>query len=304
VSRAPFANSGGVRGLVAENNKLELLLLVITGLALAAILSVYVYARQDLQRQYAVPLTDINLPDDPQALAEGERLAVVRGCFWCHGPSLEGKLYFANSMNGVIFTAPNLTDIVHQYTPAEFARAVRHGVRKDGTSLQLAMPSYAFYNISDTDIGAIIAYIKSLPRVPGYKGEFRLLPVGWVRWFAGKFVRPVAEFIDHNAPRPDPGVAGDPLTRGRYLAVSICETCHSDPGRLHFPGTPDLAVVAAYTREDFSRLLRTGVAAGGRTLNYEMQDSAVKRFVRLSDDEVEALYTYLNKRALQSSGLQ
>jgi hypothetical protein len=35
-----------------------------------------------------------------------------------------------------------------------------------------------------------------------------------------------------------------------------------------------------------------------------MQDSAVKRFVRLGDDEVEALYTYLNKRALQPPGLQ
>jgi mono/diheme cytochrome c family protein len=168
------------------------------------------------------------------------------------------------------------------------------------------MPASAFYNMSDADIGAIIAYIKILPRKPGYKGEFRLLPVGWFRWFAGKFTPPVAELIDHTAPRLDPGVAGDPVTRGRYLAASICETCHSDAGRLHFPGTPDLAVAAAYTREDFSRLLRTGVAPGGPTLNYEMQDSAVNRFVRLDDDddEVDALYAYLSERASQPAALQ
>ena len=283
--------------MTAGDNRLERVLLVITGLALIVIAYVYLRVQQDLRREYPVPLSAIAVPADVATLAEGERLTIIRGCFWCHGPALQGKLYFANANNGIIFTSPNLTDVVRQYSPAEFARAVRHGVRKDGTSLQAAMPSYAFYSISDADMGAIIAYIKSLPPQTGYRGEFRLLPVGWFRWLAGKFPPPVAELIEHDAPRPDPGIDGNPAVRGRYLAMSICETCHSDPGRLHFPGTPDLAVAAAYTRDDFHRLLRTGVGLGGRELSYEMRDSAVNRFSLLSDQEVDALYAYLQQRA-------
>jgi mono/diheme cytochrome c family protein len=287
---------GRSQALTAIRDKLEWFLLITIGGLLAAILYAYLDARQDLRREYAIAADPIAVPADAAALAEGERLTVIRGCFWCHGPALEGKLYFANANNGIIYTSPNLTRLVRDYTPAEFARAVRHGVRKDGTSLQVAMPAYAFYNISDAELGAMIAYIRSLPPQPGYDGEFRLLPVGWLRWLAGKFPPPVAGLIDHTAPRPDPDSA-DPAERGRYLSMTICETCHSDAGRLHFPGTPDLAVAAAYTREDFSRLLRTGVGVGGRTLNYEMQDSAVNRFVRLTDDEVDALYAYLQQRA-------
>ena len=37
--------------------------------------------------------------------------------------------------------------------------------------------------------------------------------------------------------------------RGRYLAESICTECHGDNGRLRVPGSPDLIVASAYTRE-------------------------------------------------------
>ena len=163
----------------SESHRLEWILLIITGLAVFVTLAMYVLAERELNRRYDVSLQPIEVPEGPAAVAEGERQAMIRGCFWCHGAALEGQMYFAEADRGLIVVAPDLTRIVNRVSPAEFARTVRHGVRPDGTSLQPAMPSFAFYNMSDADMGSIIAYIKSLPQQDGYDGQFNLLPVGW-----------------------------------------------------------------------------------------------------------------------------
>ena len=72
----------------------------------------------------------------------------------------------------------------------------------------------------------------------------------------------------------------------------ICAECHGDNGRIRVPGTPDLEISAAYSREDFVRLMRTGAPAGDRKIDYHMVDVGKYRYVRLTDDEVDALYAY------------
>lgn len=260
---------------------------------LAVLLAAYIMATGELRQHYEVPATAIEVPAGEAAIAEGERLEKVRGCFWCHGPGLEGQLYFARADRGLIVVAPDLRRKIREYSSAEFARAVRHGIRPDGTSVQPAMPSFAYYNMSDADLGLIMAYIASLPQQDGLQGQFRLLPVGWFRWLAGALPPNAAELIDHTAARPDPAVDGDPTARGRYLAESICTECHGDNGRLRVPGTPDLLIGAAYTREDFFRLMRTGEPTGGRNIDYHMVDASKYRYVHLHDEEVEALYQYV-----------
>jgi hypothetical protein len=48
----------------------------------------------------------------------------------------------------------------------EIARAIREGVRKDGSPLRPPM-AYGWYkNISATDMSALIAYLRSLPAQP------------------------------------------------------------------------------------------------------------------------------------------
>jgi mono/diheme cytochrome c family protein len=271
---------------------LEWLLLIATGLVLAVTLSVYILVRIDLDRSYPVAIDVIEVPNGPEAVAEGERLATIRGCFWCHGASLEGQKYFAEAGRGIIAVAPDLTLKMSEYSPAEFARAVRHGVKLDGTSLQPAMPSFAFYNMSDADMGAIIAYIQSLPLQNGYKGEFRLTPIGWYRWVAGSLPPNVATLIDHEQLRPDPAIGGASRARGRYLAESICTECHGDNGRLRVPNTPDLQIAAAYTREQFFHLMRTGAPVGDRKIDYHMVDVSKYRYIRFTDAEIDALYNY------------
>lgn len=274
---------------------IELALLVATGLLLLGIMSVYSIAERGLNRRYAVDLTPIALPaaSDPAILAEGERLATVRGCFWCHGAALQGQEYFAAAGRGVIVAAPDLTRLRTEYTAAEFARAVRHGVTPAGTSVQPAMPAFAYFNMSDDDLGAIMAYIASLPQQHGLPGQFRLLPVGWLRWAAGALPPNVAELIDHEAPRPRPG--GSQRQHGRYLAASICSECHSDSGRIRVPGTPDLSIARGYSRAQFGQLLRTGAAADGRPLDSHMVNAARHRYTRLREAEVDALYAWLSR---------
>jgi mono/diheme cytochrome c family protein len=281
----------------SSTNKIEVFLLSMTGLVLAVILYAYVRVDAELHAVYDVPVESIELPAGPGVLIEGERLARVRGCFWCHGQSLEGQKYFAQADRGVLIVAPNLTRKVREYTPSEFARAVRHGVKSDGTSVQPAMPSFAFYNMSDADIGAIIAYIQSLPVQEGLEGEFRLMPVGWFRWLAGRLPPSAADLIDHAAPRPDPALNGSPVDRGRYLAESICTECHGDNGRMRVPNTPDLIVAAAYSYEDFYRLIRTGVPVGERKIDHHMVDVSKYRYTELRNDEVDALYAYFRSLA-------
>ncbi len=267
-------------------------MLVIAGLALAAVFGAYWLATSQLHKAYAVAAEPIAMPAGEAAIAEGERLAKVRGCFWCHGPSLQGKLYFADANKGVIVAAPNLTQKIREYSPAEFARAVRHGVRPDGTSVQPAMPAFAFYSMSDQDMGTIMSYIASLPASAGIESNFRLLPIGWFRWLASRLPPNTAELIDHEAVRPDPAINGDPVARGRYLAESICTECHGNNGRLRVPTTPDLAIAANYSRDDFFHLMRTGEALGNRAIDHHMVEVAKYRYVYLHDDEIDALYRY------------
>ena len=269
---------------------IEALLLALIALFLAAFGGAYAVATNHLDRTYDVPVAPFTMPDSAAVIDEGERLTRVRGCYWCHGDRLQGRKYFASAASGIIMVSPDLTARIREFTPAQFAHAVRHGIRPDGTSLQPAMPSFAFYNMSDDDLGAIMAYIASLPRQAGPEGRFELLPVGWLRWLRGGFSPQAATLIDHTAPRPPP--FGDPVTRGRYLAESMCTECHSDAGRRHVPGSPDLIVASAYDLDSFRRLLRTGESRTGRELDFNMVEATRTRYALLTDDEIDALHAY------------
>jgi cytochrome c553 len=283
--------------MYSHANKVESILLAITGLAVAVMLFVYLQSSQGLYRQYEVPVTELTVSVSAAMVDEGQRQARIRGCYWCHGEALEGQQYFAEANRGLIAIAPNLTRKIREYSPAEFARAVRHGVKLDGTSVQPAMPAFAYYNMSDADMAAIIAYISSLPEEEGYEGEFRLMPVGWFRWVAGKFPPNAADLIDHNASRPEAAPDGDPIKHGQYLAESICTECHGDNGRLRVPNTPDYVVAAAYTRDEFHRLMRTGVPRTERKIDYHMVDVSKYRYISFTDAEIDALYAYFRSLA-------
>jgi mono/diheme cytochrome c family protein len=151
--------------------------------------------------------------------------------------------------------------------------------------------------MSDADMGAIIAYLQTLPEQEGITGKFQLQPIGWWRRWMGELPPDAAELIDHTAARPNPAVNGTLMERGAYLAKSVCTECHSDNGRLRVPITPDLEIALTYTEEEFVRLMRTGAARGEREIDHHMLDVGKYRYFRFSDAEVDALWAYTQSLA-------
>jgi cytochrome c553 len=266
----------------------------VLGLAVAATAALYIASERMLRRTYDVPSHALVLPSDPASLAEGRRLATLRGCYQgCHGKEgFEGEAFLDDRWVGRL-TAPNLTHAVRKYSDSELERIIRHGVRPDGRSVFI-MPSESFVALSDADLAQILAFLRSAPVVDGPDASFSAGPLGRVGLLRGDFV-PAVRLTAHDAPHlAAPPPAGDSLALGSYLARSICSECHGatlegDPG---LP-SPGLAVVAAYSFADFERLLRTGVAVGGRELGL-MRAAALDRFGLLTDLEVRALYSYLH----------
>ena len=204
---------------------LGIILAVLVGLAGLAAAYVYVASERVIHRKYEVPLADIEVPSDSASIAEGRRLAKIRGCFGCHGGELEGEVFRDDFSEGRI-VAPNLTRVAHEYSTAELARVIRYGVRPSGEGVQV-MPSPMFYHLSDADLGRLIAFLRSAPRVEGLAYEFR--PSPRVRWemAAGEWW-PWPEHILQMGPRmpaPDPA---DTLAVGAYLAKTACTECHGD----------------------------------------------------------------------------
>jgi mono/diheme cytochrome c family protein len=258
-------------------------------LALLAVAYVYVASERILRRTYTVALTPITLPDDSTALIEGERLARVRGCFGgCHGVRLEGQVFFDDPKVARL-VAPNLTAAAARWSDAELARIIRHGVRPNGRSV-FSMPAHTFSGLSDDDLGAILAFLRHVPPEPGLQAELQARWLGRLGLVLGQY-RPEAELIAHDS-IPPTATPREALAHGQYLARTICTECHGIDLHGVAGSGPDLMIVAAYSSEAFTRLLRDGVPLDQRQLGL-MGRVALNRFRHLTEREIADLYQYL-----------
>ena len=271
-------------------------------LLLAAVASagVYVVSENAITKSYDRAGTAVPVPTDSASIAEGKRLARIRGCYQgCHGAKgLEGGVFFDEPGIAKI-TAPNLTRLVRQYSNADLERAIRHGVRRNGRPV-FAMPSAMFYHLSDRDLGAILAFIRSEPQVEGPDGEMVARPIGRIGIVAGKYDPQVAQ-IDEREPRMvvDPA---DSVSLGKYLVTTVCTECHG-PALRGEPGGPANLHVAMpnYSGADFATLMKTGTGMGKRELGL-MTEVAKSRFAYFTDAEVRAVYAYLRSLPPEPAG--
>jgi cytochrome c553 len=211
------------------------------------------------------------------------------GCTSCHGAQMEGAIMF-DEPNIARIAAPNLTSVVKEYTDAELERLIRHGVKRDGRSLWI-MPSAMFNHLTDHDLAAVIAYVRSAPERDGVGREVTMRTLGRVGIATEKF-KPVVAEVDANAQRTAPDYA-DPLSHGRYLVMNACTECHGATLQgSKFLKAPNLLISAAYSEADLAKLLRTGVALGDRKLGL-MSKISPARFSGLTDEEIHAIRTYL-----------
>ena len=275
-------------------------LLAVLSLAVLALGIIYLWSERILTRTYPLPAVALAIPTDRSELPEGQRLATVHNCLnSCHGKRGEGAVMFDQPIIGRI-VAPNLTSAVRRYSDVQLVTIIRHGLRPDGRSV-VVMPSQEFGVLTDSDLGRIIAYCKSLPAAPGPAPSISLGPLGRLGFATGQFKTAAQLIAGGVAPPPASGAEAE---RGRYLARSTCSECHG--ADLRGDSNPDftapsLQVVAAYTPEAFTQLLRTGVPLGGRTLR-TMGAVARQNLAQLTDAEIAALYAYLHTMAGGGTG--
>jgi len=156
-------------------------------------------------------------------------------------------------------------------------------------------------DLSDADLGAVIAYLERLSPVNRALPERSFGPISRLLIANGKLPLFAADSIDHAAVR---SVTSPPravtVEYGRYLAdIAGCTDCHG-PGLSGGPvaaGPPDAppasnitpAGIGTWTEQDFVRALREGKGSGGRELNPFMP----WRSLRLTDEELRALWLFL-----------
>ena len=274
------------------NRTLKVLAYFVTGLAgltVVAALAVYTISEIKLRHKYDVPLRTFSAASDPASIAEGERLARIRGCYGgCHGKGLEGEVFF-NEPYVALISAPNLTRIVREYTDPELERVIRHGVRRNGRSV-FAMPSPMFAELADEDLARIIGFLRSQPLVENSPPPFHTGPVGRIGLVAGMY-KPLAPTITTVPAAYVPRES--PVEWGRYLAHTVCTECHGrnlqgDPSGK----PPNLRIAAAFSDSAWFHLMRKGRGLGDREVGL-MGEVALHRFRYFTDDEARALHAYL-----------
>ncbi|HLF75706.1 MAG TPA: c-type cytochrome [Anaerolineales bacterium] len=282
-----------------------ILLGTLVGVLILTVAAVYAISEYRFNRTYDIQAAPVEIPSDPAAIAYGEHIASIRGCKACHGDDLSGQIEFQDPMVGVIANA-NLTggqgSEVTGYSTEDWVRAIRHGVGPDGKPL-LIMPSQQHYAMSDEDLGALLAFIQSLPPVDNALPEMQLNLFPRLMFLAGPmdFAVP-AELIDHNVPRSPTPERGVSVEYGEYLA-GLCSLCHG-PGFSGgpIPGTPPndppaLNITPAgelkgWSFEEFLTAMRTGVTPGGRQLREEFMPYQTL-FGDMNDEEWKAIWLYL-----------
>lgn len=224
-----------------------------------------------------------------RALVEG--IAVCGNCHTPKGP--DGDLPGRALAGGLVIeepglfraVAPNITPDpatgIGRWTDAQIGLAIREGRRPDGSLIGPPMPIELYRAISDADLAAIIAYLRSVPPVRNApdRSTFQVpLPPDY-----GPPVGAVA------AP------AETPLARGAYLAGPLghCIECHTPMGadgrrdwrRTGAGGTPlttpmgpvvppnitpSAAGIGGWTDGQIARAIRQGISADGHPLSPPM----------------------------------
>jgi len=238
-----------------------------------------------------------------RALERGQHLVESRyACRECHGKNFGGGVMVEAAPVGHLF-GPNLTNgkgsRVAHYRAVDWDRAVRHGVRPDGTPL--VMPSQDFRNLTDQELSDVVVYIQSQAPIDQTMPRATLGPILKVMTATGK-VKVAADVIDHDALHavlpPDPSAA---LEYGRHLAT-ICTGCHREDfsggpiigGPPEWPPAQNItpAGLKGWTAEQFVTLMRESRRPDGTMVRDPM--AGMRNFAsNMKSEELQALWQYL-----------
>jgi len=255
-------------------------------------------------------------------LARGKYLAEgPAACFHCHTEhdftDPEYPIVQAKKGAGWVMPVPELNYIASRnitpdvetgigtWSDDEVARAIREGVRKDGSALFPIMPYPFFATMDDEDVKSIVVYLRTLPAVKNVVPT-RQLP-GPLEYIVKTIPKPLT------TPQPS-HPASTPVERGKYLAtIADCHGCHTAsvqgqplPG-LDFGGggsfddpalktkvfslniTQDPSGIAHYDDSLFIQTIRTGRVTS-RLVNHIMP---FEFFKNMTDDDLRDIFAYI-----------
>ena len=196
-------------------------------------------ATPHIERLPEVPPPVPPVPDDatPEVL-RGAELYRTASCVGCHSPPFTDGEHLGGgrdlpTMFGV-FYAPNISPDPDQgigdWTEQDFHRAMREGRSPDGRRYWPTFPYMTYTNMSDSDISALWAYMKTQEPVdvPSTPHEVRAryrLPGLMALWQTIGF---------RQGPLETDPAQSEQWNRGRYLVqgVSYCDQCHTPRNRL------------------------------------------------------------------------
>lgn len=283
--------------------------------AILVVVAVFVYWRSGsvLKKSYSVAVRPVTIPTDSAALARGKYLAETRGCNDCHGKDYAGGLVINDGAMGILH-GPNLTrgrgGRVAGFRDDDWVRAIRHGVGPDNHGLFI-MPSEEYAHLTDSDLGSLIAYLKTVPAVDRERTPTALGPVSRVLLTVGK-IKLAAEVIDHANVKPPAIVPSVSSDYGRYVAHG-CTGCHGsnfsggkiEIGPPNWPHAANLTPHAAsrlskWSEADFINTIRTGKRPDGTELNPVMP----RVFAQLDDTELKALWAFFKTTPPVATGVR
>lgn len=269
-------------------------------LIVVAVGTVYAVTSSRMGKTYSKTVPSVAVPTDSASIARGKHLAESTGkCQACHGDNWGGKV-FSDEAVWAKLTTPNLTrgkgGIGGTYTDVDWVRSLRYGIGRNGKSL-VFMPAESYTHFSDTDLGQIIAYLKTLPpadlavtpmRSPG--------PIMRIVYLVGNFPMLPASIIDHDMQRPAVP-EGATKEYGEYLIkAGGCQNCHGgnfgggNAENMPVPNLTKAGELGKWSEADFEKVLHTGIRPDGRVLSAVMPWAYMKD---LTATEVSAMWAYL-----------
>ncbi|MEM1232474.1 MAG: cytochrome c [Pseudomonadota bacterium] len=176
------------------------------------------------------PLPPVAL-DAAATIEQGRYLAIAGNCASCHtrpgGAPMAGGLSFETPFGRIHATniTPDPDTGLGAWSERDFLNAMRHGVRPSGAHLYPVFPFTAYTRLTDEDILAIFAYLRSLPPIASATPTNELRFPFDQRWLMAfwktLFFEPGAMAVDETQP--------EEWNRGAYLveALGHCSACHS-----------------------------------------------------------------------------
>jgi mono/diheme cytochrome c family protein len=275
-----------------------------------------------------------------EILERGEYIVHIAGCFACHSPykeefadfsaltseqTLTLSLFAVQTLDlenrfmaggrpfelgpiGTLYSAnltPHEATGIGSWTDAQIELAIRVGVNPSGRRLYPIMPYANYFNMAQSDVEAVIAYLRTIE--PVENGVDRSGP-------SGEGVAPELERTEDMLQTPPDG--SDPVELGSYLVnvIMSCNDCHTprDPrtglhdeelamaGGQAYEGpwgivyggniTPhEETGIGTWTADDIRRVFREGVRPDGRRLVLMPWED----YASITDDDLDALIAYL-----------